>query len=112
MIIALNEFFVAADEAALAEKFVNAVSDRIAALFISREDRELATIWVRIHNVRQLSQVLAAETMLQQQAQVQRVHLQGFQQGVADFQVQVRGGRQCARNSTRLRAPSTSHCAA
>lgn len=87
-----NEFFVAADEAALAEKFVNAVSDRIAALFISREDRELATIWVRIHNVRQLSQVLAAETMLQQQAQVQRVHLQGFQQGVADFQVQVRGG--------------------
>ncbi|MCL4410786.1 MAG: DUF2066 domain-containing protein [Gammaproteobacteria bacterium] len=87
-----NEFFVANTEGELAEKFVNTVSDRIAALFISREDSELATIWVRMHNLRQLSQVLAAESMLQQQAQVQRVHLQGYQQGVADFQVQVRGG--------------------
>ncbi|MCH8502002.1 MAG: DUF2066 domain-containing protein [Aliidiomarina sp.] len=92
--MSFNTFMVGDDEASLAEQFVHEVSDRIAAIFISRGDREMAQIRVRIVGLRQVSQVLSAENLLTSQAQVQSVHLQQFQQGVADFTVVIRGGAQ------------------
>lgn len=92
--MSFNTFMVGDDEATLAEQFVHEVSDRIAAIFISRSDREVAQIQVRIVGLLQISQVLSAESLLVSQAQVQSVHLHQFQQGVADFAVVVRGGAQ------------------
>ncbi|WP_157981217.1 DUF2066 domain-containing protein [Aliidiomarina iranensis] len=86
------EYVTAADEETLARNFVNQVTDRVAALFISQSDDGSELITLRFSGFSDIGQLLAAEQMLQQQGQVYRVHLAQYQQGIAEFHVQVNGG--------------------
>lgn len=86
------EVIEAESEAEVAERFVNQVVDRIAQVFIGESEDGNADIIVRFRGVNQLSQVLQAEQLLQQQGQVYRVQLRRYQQGTADFAVQLNGG--------------------
>jgi len=86
-----NETLNASSEAELARAFVNQVADRVANVFIGGADGEHETIRVRFSGFADLAQLLAAEQLLQQQGQVQQVHLSRYQQGMLEFVVQVRG---------------------
>ncbi|RUO38525.1 hypothetical protein CWE13_02465 [Aliidiomarina shirensis] len=86
------EYITAADEETLARNFVNQITDRVAGLFIAQTDDGTEVISVRFSGFNNIGQLLAAEQMLQQQGQVYRVHLSRYQQGIAEFSVQVNGG--------------------
>lgn len=86
------EYVSAEDEETLARNFVNQITDRVAALFIGQTDDGTETINVRFSGFNGVGQLLAAEQILQQQGQVYSVHLANYQQGVAEFSVQVNGG--------------------
>lgn len=86
------EVIEAADEGDLMTEFVNRVADRVSALFIGGTTEGASEVLVRVQGVQQLAQVLQAEQMLSQQGQVYRVQLRRYQQGTAEFAVQLNGG--------------------
>lgn len=86
------EVIEAADEGELVTEFVNRVADRVSALFIGETSEGTSEILVRMRGLQQLAHVLQAEQMLQQQGQVYRVQLRRYQQGTAEFAVQLNGG--------------------
>ncbi|MCH8492084.1 MAG: DUF2066 domain-containing protein [Idiomarina sp.] len=86
-----NETVNADSEAELARALVNQVTDRVANVFIGSSDSDHETIRVRFSGFADITQLLAAEQLLQQQGQVDQVHLSRYQQGMLEFVVQVRG---------------------